>query len=166
MVKHFTITLFFSTVLGLASFSTAFAQKNNAKTPGKSTPVTTKTQTDKKPVSSAESKPENRESAFADPDYVPQVHKYLVYVDPADHAAMYLFQNLGVDYKDIKVEPLNWNNWYYVGGASPNMVAFKRMLGGYFTIFSEDDFNSMREALPCMAEIKPVLEDLERKLFK
>lgn len=92
-------------------------------------------------------------------------YRYLVFFNPTDQLAKEVWTALPALYSDLRIEPMNGaNNLFLLMTYNPEMALFKRAYGAYFQIFNHDDLLFYGGSMPCLAEIRPMFEQVAKKI--
>lgn len=96
---------------------------------------------------------------------IKKTYSFLVIVNPADEPAMQLWNSLPSRLPELKiVESQSAPFAHIVVTSNPEVGLFKRAYGAYFTIFTEQDFEAFKQALPCLGEMGAELTLMASKL--
>jgi hypothetical protein len=99
------------------------------------------------PTVSSDDKPRRRDKGV--------VYSFIVMINPQDEQAHELWKLLPAKFTDTQIFTSGANSEArFIYSKNPELALFKRAYGSYFPIFSKEDIEVYKAALPCLGEME------------
>jgi hypothetical protein len=99
------------------------------------------------PTESSDDKPRRRDKGV--------FYSFIVMINPQDEQAHELWKLLPAKFTDTQIFTSGANSEArFIYSKNPELALFKRAYGSYFPIFSREDIEVFKAALPCLGEME------------
>lgn len=90
---------------------------------------------------------------------------FVVFVNTNDPEASRIWEELPQQFPDIKTAQVTaYSGMYILLTQDPELALFQKAYGAYFRVFKESELDYFGNILPCLAELRPTITSMAKKI--